>query len=109
MSSSLPAASAAIIQPVIDLVAELKQQVTKDQVNDALRKAAEGELNGVLQCIDEPLVSCDFNGSSYSSSVDCALTTVMDGNFVKVLSWYDNEWGFSKRMVDVTKLVGSNL
>lgn len=91
---------------IVDLVAEVNQQVSEQQVNDAMRKAADGELRGILRCVDEPLVSIDFNGSAYSSSVDIELTKVIDGNFVKVLAWYDNEWGFSKRMLDVTKLVG---
>jgi glyceraldehyde 3-phosphate dehydrogenase len=91
---------------IVDLVAELKQKATEQQVNDALRSAAAGPLKGILACSDEELVSVDFNGSSASSTVDTALTKVMDGNFVKVLSWYDNEWGFSCRMVDVTTLIG---
>jgi len=92
---------------LVDLVAELGKPTDEKQVNAALRAAAEGPLKGILRCVDEPLVSIDFNGSSFSSSVDTALTKVMDGNFVKVLSWYDNEWGFSSRMVDVTKLIGA--
>jgi glyceraldehyde 3-phosphate dehydrogenase len=92
---------------IVDLTAELKQQnVSEKQVNDAMRAAAEGPLRGILRCIDEPLVSIDFNGSPYSSSVDLSLTRVLEGNFAKVLSWYDNEWGFSNRMVDVAKVVG---
>jgi glyceraldehyde 3-phosphate dehydrogenase len=91
---------------IVDLTAELKQKtVTEKQINDALSKAAAGPLKGILRCIDEPLVSIDFNGSPYSSSVDLELTRVMEGNFAKVLAWYDNEWGFSNRMVDVTKVV----
>jgi len=66
-------------------------------------------LKGILGYCDEPLVSTDFNGSSFSSIFDAELTKVLDGNFIKVLSWYDNEWGFSKRMGDVTKLIGSHL
>jgi glyceraldehyde 3-phosphate dehydrogenase len=92
---------------IVDLTAELKRQnVSEKQVNDAMRAAAEGPLRGILRCIDEPLVSIDFNGSPYSSSVDLSLTRVLEGNFAKVLSWYDNEWGFSNRMVDVAKVVG---
>jgi len=92
---------------VVDLVAELKQSASAQQINDAMRAAAAGPLKGILRCCDEPLVSIDFNGTSYSSTVDTELTKVMDGNFVKVLAWYDNEWGFSNRMVDVTKLVAA--
>jgi glyceraldehyde 3-phosphate dehydrogenase len=94
---------------IVDLVAELEQKVSEEQINDAFRAAAAGPLKGILRCSAEPLVSVDYNGSPYSSSVDLALTKVIDGNFVKVLAWYDNEWGFSKRMVDVTKLVGAAL
>jgi len=90
---------------IVDLVAELKQDVTEAQINDALLAAAAGPLAGVLDCTDEPLVSIDFNDNPFSSTVDLSLTKVMDGNFIKVLSWYDNEWGFSNRMVDVTKLI----
>jgi glyceraldehyde 3-phosphate dehydrogenase len=94
---------------IVDLVAELKQTATEAQVNDALRAAAAGPLKGILSCVDEELVSVDFNGSPASSTVDTVLTKVMDGNFVKVLSWYDNEWGFSNRMVDVTTMIGRAL
>ena len=90
---------------IVDLVAEMKQDVTEDQINDALRAAADGPLKGVLGYTDEPLVSIDFNDSPNSSTADLSLTKVMDGNFVKVLSWYDNEWGFSNRMVDVATLI----
>jgi len=93
---------------IVDLVAELKQSTTEPQVNDALRAAATGPLKGILACTDEELVSVDFNGSPVSSTVDLGLTKVMDGNFVKVLSWYDNEWGFSNRMVDVTAMIGKS-
>jgi glyceraldehyde 3-phosphate dehydrogenase len=93
---------------IVDLVAELKKDASEEQVNNALRAAAaEGPLKGILQCSDEPCVSIDFNDSPYSSTADLPLTKVMDGNFLKVLAWYDNEWGFSNRMVDVTKLIGS--
>ena len=94
---------------IVDLVAELKQTATEAQVNDALRAAAAGPLKGILSCVDEELVSVDFNGSPASSTVDTVLTKVIDGNFVKVLSWYDNEWGFSNRMVDVTTMIGRAL
>lgn len=92
---------------IVDLVAELKQSATEAEINDALRAAANGPLKGILDCTDEPLVSIDFNDSPFSSTADLSLTKVMDGNFVKVLSWYDNEWGFSKRMVDVTRLIAA--
>ncbi len=94
---------------IVDLVAELKQPATEQRINDALRAAAAGPLKGILACSDEELVSIDFNGCPASSTVDTALTKVIDGNFVKVLSWYDNEWGFSHRMVDVTTMIGKSL
>jgi glyceraldehyde 3-phosphate dehydrogenase len=90
---------------IVDLVAELKQNATEEQINDALRTAADGPLKGILSYTDEPLVSIDFNDSPFSSTADLSLTKVIDGNFVKVLSWYDNEWGFSNRMVDVAQLI----
>jgi glyceraldehyde 3-phosphate dehydrogenase len=94
---------------LVDLVAELEKQVTEAEINQAMQAAAEGALKGVLAYCNEPLVSADFNGSPFSSIFDSQLTKVMEGNFVKVLSWYDNEWGFSKRMADVTKLLASSL
>jgi glyceraldehyde 3-phosphate dehydrogenase len=94
---------------IVDLVAELRQSASEAQINDALRAAAEGPLKGILACTDEELVSVDFNGSPVSSTVDLGLTKVIDGNFVKVLSWYDNEWGFSNRMVDVTAMIGKSV
>ncbi|MCY4387954.1 MAG: type I glyceraldehyde-3-phosphate dehydrogenase [Desulfurellaceae bacterium] len=94
---------------VVDLVAELGKTVSADAVNEAMRIAAEGPLKGVLQYCEEELVSVDFNGNPHSSIFDSALTKVMDDNFVKVLSWYDNEWGFSNRMRDMTLFIGSQL
>jgi glyceraldehyde 3-phosphate dehydrogenase len=93
---------------IVDLVAELERPATEQQVNDALRSAAAGPLKGILACAEEELVSIDFNGSPLSSTVDLGLTKVMDGTFLKVLSWYDNEWGFSNRMVDVTTMIGKS-
>ena len=94
---------------IVDLVAELKQKVSEAQINEAMRAAAAGPLKGILACSDEELVSIDFNGSPVSSTVDLALTKVIDGNFAKVLSWYDNEWGFSNRMVDVTTMIAKSI
>jgi glyceraldehyde 3-phosphate dehydrogenase (phosphorylating) len=74
-----------------------------------MKEAAEGPLKGILAYSDQPLVSIDFNGSAYSSILDAELTTVMDGTFAKVLSWYDNEWGFSNRMRDVASFIASRL
>jgi glyceraldehyde 3-phosphate dehydrogenase len=94
---------------VVDLTAELSKPTTRDAINQAMMEAAEGPLKGVLAYCNEPLVSSDFIHSPYSSIFDAELTNVMDGNFAKVLSWYDNEWGFSRRMCDVTRLIGSKL
>jgi glyceraldehyde 3-phosphate dehydrogenase len=94
---------------VVDLVAELDNTVTAEEVNNAIRTAAEGPLKGVLQYCEEELVSVDFNGNPHSSIFDSLLTKVMGNNFVKVLSWYDNEWGFSNRMRDVALFIGQKL
>ena len=88
---------------IVDFVGELEQDVTKEQVNDALRAAAEGELKGILGYSEEPLVSMDFKGDERSSIVDAELTNVQSGNMVKVVAWYDNEWGYSCRVVDLAK------
>ena len=90
---------------VVDLVAETEKPVTAEAVNAALRKAAEGELKGILGYTDEPLVSIDFNGNPLSSIVDGTSTSVVDGTLVKVLSWYDNEWGYSCRVRDLIKYI----
>jgi glyceraldehyde 3-phosphate dehydrogenase len=94
---------------VVDLTAELEKPATETAINEAMKAAAAGPLKGILQYCDEPLVSVDFNGTPYSSIFDSALTRVIDKTFVKVLSWYDNEWGFSNRMRDVALLVGRKL
>jgi glyceraldehyde 3-phosphate dehydrogenase len=95
---------------VVDLNALVEKKTTGEEVNAALREAAGGKLKGILAMSDEELVSIDFKGNSNSSIVDSAYTKVMDGDFVKVLSWYDNEWGYSNRCVDlVLKLVKRGL
>ena len=94
---------------LVDLTATLARKTTEKEINAAMRAAAEGPLEGILQVCDEPLVSTDFNGNGHSSILDSALTKVIDGNLVKVLSWYDNEWGFSNRMRDVSVLIGKSL
>jgi glyceraldehyde 3-phosphate dehydrogenase (phosphorylating) len=86
---------------VVDLVAELSKKTTADEINNAFRDAAAGPLKGILAVEDAPLVSIDFRGNSHSSIVDSAYTKVMDGDFVKVMAWYDNEWGYSCRCVDL--------
>ena len=94
---------------VVDLVAELDGQATEEKINAAMKAAADGPLKGVLEYCDEPLVSIDFNDNPHSSIFDSQLTKVMDGNFAKVLSWYDNEWGFSNRMGDMATFIGKQL
>ncbi len=91
---------------VVDLVANLEKSATADEINAAFAAAERGPLTGILHLSTEPLVSIDFRGNPHSSIVDAAYTKVMDGDFVKVLSWYDNEWGYSSRCVDLAKKIG---
>ncbi|MFZ3172747.1 MAG: type I glyceraldehyde-3-phosphate dehydrogenase [Carboxydocellales bacterium] len=86
---------------VVDLVVELAKPTTAEAINAALKAAAEGPLKGIMEYTDEPLVSKDFNGNPHSSIVDGLSTMVIDGNMAKVVSWYDNEWGYSNRVVDL--------
>ncbi len=86
---------------LVDLVAELGKTASVEEVNSALKKAANGELKGILEYTDAPLVSIDFNGNPNSSIVDGSSTAVIEGNMVKVLAWYDNEWGYSSRIRDL--------
>lgn len=86
---------------VVDLVAELARDVTVEEINAALKKAAEGPMKGILKYSEEPLVSSDFNDDEHSSIVDATLTMVLGGSMVKVLAWYDNEWGYSSRIRDL--------
>src|SRR5581483_7920473 len=90
---------------VVDLVAIVNKNTSADEVNAALTAAANGPMKGILAISNEELVSIDFKGNKNSSIVDSAYTKVMDGNFVKVLSWYDNEWGYSNRCVDLLRLL----
>jgi glyceraldehyde 3-phosphate dehydrogenase len=92
---------------LVDVTFELEKAATAEQINAALKSAAEGRLKGILGYSTEPLVSCDFNGSPLSSIVDAEYTTVIGDNMVKILAWYDNEMGFSNRMVDLTRLVAT--
>ena len=91
---------------VVDLVVDVEKEVTAESVNAALKEAADGPLKGILQYCDEPLVSIDFNGNPHSSILDAALTKVLQGNMIKVLSWYDNEWGYSTRLKDLMLYIG---
>ncbi len=92
---------------ITDLTVELNKSVTREQVNELLRNCSIYDLKGVLEYSEDPLVSSDIVGNSHSVIIDAALTKVEDGNLVKVIGWYDNEWGFSNRMVEVAKLLGS--
>jgi glyceraldehyde 3-phosphate dehydrogenase len=90
---------------IVDLNAILDKKTTGEEVNAALREAAAGPLKGILAVSDEELVSIDFRGNPNSSIVDAPYTKVMDGDFLKVLSWYDNEWGYATRCVDLLRKV----
>jgi glyceraldehyde 3-phosphate dehydrogenase len=87
---------------IVDLSFQAKRNTTKEEINDILKAASQGPLKGILAYNDEPLVSSDFNHNPASSIYESSLTKVTGGNFVKVLSWYDNEWGFSNRMLDTS-------
>ncbi|WP_332606475.1 type I glyceraldehyde-3-phosphate dehydrogenase [Bacillus subtilis] len=90
---------------LVDLVAELNQEVTAEEVNAALKEAAEGDLKGILGYSEDPLVSGDYNGNKNSSTIDALSTMVMEGSMVKVISWYDNESGYSNRVVDLAAYI----
>ena len=90
---------------VVDLVAEVEKPTSKDEVNAAMKKAADGPMRGLLQYSEEPLVSVDFRKNAHSSILDAPYTSVLEGNMVKLLSWYDNEWGYSSRVVDLIRYV----
>ncbi|HEY1696594.1 MAG TPA: type I glyceraldehyde-3-phosphate dehydrogenase [Polyangiaceae bacterium] len=94
---------------VIDLTFETDKPVTKESIHAAMKAAAEGPMKNILEYVELPLVSGDYIGSPYSSSFDATLTQTIGDRFAKVFSWYDNEWGFSNRMVELTQLVGSRL
>ena len=94
---------------VVDFTAELEQDVTLDELNQAFRDAAAGPLKGILGASDDPLVSTDFRGDDRSSIVDLPSNMVLGGNFVKVIAWYDNEWGYSCRVADLVKFVAGKL
>jgi len=94
---------------IVDLVAVVGRETTAEEVNDRFRAAAAGDLKGILDVEDRPLVSVDYTGNPFSSIVDSALTSVIDGTLVKVISWYDNEWGYSSRCVDLAGMMGEQL
>src|SRR5262249_58000710 len=92
---------------LVDVVMEVEKETTKEDVNRALKDAANEELRGILQFCEEPLVSVDFKKNSNSSIVDAEYTKVINGHLIKVLSWYDNEWGYSCRVRDLIKFIAS--
>ncbi|GLY10234.1 glyceraldehyde-3-phosphate dehydrogenase [Pseudobacillus badius] len=94
---------------LVDLVVDLKREVTVDEVNEAFIQASEGALKGIIEFTTEPLVSVDFNTNPHSSIIDGLSTIVMEGTKVKVLAWYDNEWGYSCRVVDLVSYVAENM
>jgi glyceraldehyde 3-phosphate dehydrogenase len=92
---------------VVDFVADLNKEATVEQINQAFKTAAEGPLRGILEYCNEELVSMDFKGNPASSIIDALSTMVIAGNMVKVLAWYDNEWGYSCRLADLTAFVAA--
>ena len=94
---------------LVDLVVDVEKEVTAEQVNDVFKEAAAGSLEGIVKYSDEPLVSIDYATTSESATIDGLTTMVMDDNKVKVLAWYDNEWGYSARVVDLVNFVGASL
>jgi len=94
---------------LVDLTATVEHQCDEKSVNAAMKKAADGELKGILEYSDAPLVSSDFNDNPHSSIYDAPLTKVIDHRLVKVFSWYDNEWGYSNRLADIAAFVAARL
>ena len=94
---------------LVDLVCEVKKDVTVEEVNNALKEASQGDLNGILGYCDKPLVSIDYRGDNRSSVIDALSTMVMENNMVKVVSWYDNEWAYSTRTVDLVNYICKSL
>ena len=94
---------------VVDLVAQVEKKTIAEEVNEVFKKASEGQMKGILGYTDLPLVSSDFKGTNVSSTVDGQITLVLDGDMIKVVAWYDNEWGYSQRVVDLAQLVASGM
>jgi glyceraldehyde 3-phosphate dehydrogenase len=90
---------------VVDLAAIVEKKTSKEDVNAAFKEAANGPLKGILEYVEAPLVSIDFRGNPHSSIIDAPYTNVMDADFVKILAWYDNEWGYSNRCVDLLTFI----
>ena len=91
---------------LVDLAVVVDKKTSKEDVNAAFREAADGALKNILEYTEAPLVSIDFRGNPHSAILDSLYTNVMDGDFVKVLAWYDNEWGYSNRCVDLLRFIG---
>ena len=94
---------------VVDLVAQVEKNTIAEEVNNTLKAAAEGELKGILDYTELPLVSSDFRKTDVSSTIDSQLTLAMDGNMIKIVAWYDNEWGYSQRVVDLAEIIASKI
>ncbi|HNX86594.1 MAG TPA: type I glyceraldehyde-3-phosphate dehydrogenase [Bacteroidales bacterium] len=92
---------------LVDLTCELNREVTKEEINAAMKAAADGPMKGVLEYLDEPLVSCDIIGNTHSSVYDSGLTKILGGNMVKIIAWYDNEYGYSNRLADLVEKVAN--
>ena len=92
---------------VVDMCIQVEKKCTAEEINEAFREAAAGPMKGILAVCDEPLVSIDFRCSDVSTSIDSALTMVMGDDLIKVVAWYDNEWGYSQRVVDLAELTAS--
>ena len=90
---------------IVDLTCELSRSVTKDEINAAMKEAANGPMKGILEYLDEPLVSCDIIGNTHSAIYDSLMTKVIDGNLVKIIAWYDNEVGYSNRLADLIEMI----
>lgn len=90
---------------IVDLTVQLEKDATVDQINNAMKEAAKGNLEGILQYTEDPIVSCDITGNPHSSIFDAGSTMVLENGFVKILSWYDNEWGYSNRVVDLAEKI----
>jgi len=94
---------------VVDVTVKQKKSATVQAINEKFREAAAGKMRGILDATDEELVSADFNGNPHSSIVDLPSTAFVDGNLIKVLAWYDNEWGYSSRVRDLIRYIGKSL
>jgi glyceraldehyde 3-phosphate dehydrogenase len=92
---------------VVDLVVDLARPASRDEINNALKEASQGYLKGIVDYCELPLVSIDFKGSPYSAIIDALSTMVIEGNMAKVIAWYDNEWGYSQRVLDLVTFIAN--